>query len=221
MPERSTSERSYLGVSGWIRGLYEWVEQLADNRHAVRALFLLAVAESIFFPIPVDVLLIALCVGLPKRSFYFAAVCTAGSVLGALGGYALGFWMWYETGTGASEFSQLAQFFFTTIPGFTVEQFQHVQQLYNQYDFWAIFAAGFTPLPYKLFTVTAGVFQLNIVTFLLASVVSRAARFFLVGGLFYAFGRPIKSFIDRYLELLAIAFTVLLVGGFLAVEYLL
>ena len=221
MQERSTSERSGAGVSNWIRRLYAWVEQLADKPHAVRALFLLAAAESIVFPIPVDVLLIALCVGRPKRSFYFAAVCTVGSVLGALGGYALGFWMWYEGGPAAAEFSELAHFFFQTIPGFTVERFQHVQQLYNQYDFWAIFAAGFTPLPYKLFTVTAGVFQLNVVTFALASLVSRAARFFLVGGLFFAFGRPIKSFIDRYLELLAVGFTVLLIGGFLAVEYLL
>jgi membrane protein YqaA with SNARE-associated domain len=222
MQERSTPERSVFGILRWIRRLYEWVEQLAAGRHAVWALFLLAAAESIVFPIPVDVLLIALCVGRPKRSFYFAAVCTVGSVLGALGGYALGFWMWYEGGgTVPVEFSSLAHFFFQTIPGFTVERFEQVQQLYNRYDFWAIFAAGFTPLPYKLFTVTAGVFQLHLATFLLASVFSRAARFFLVGGLFFAFGRPIKSFVDRYLEALAITFTLLLIGGFLAVEYVL
>lgn len=222
MQERSTSERSPLSILRWIRRLYEWVEQLAGSRHAVWALFLLAAAESVVFPIPVDVLLIALCVGRPKRSFYFAAVCTVGSVLGALGGYALGFWMWYEGGGAVPpEFSELALFFFQTVPGFTVERFNHVQLLYNQYDFWAIFAAGFTPLPYKLFTVTAGVFQLNLATFLIASVISRAARFFLVGGLFFAFGRTIKTFVDRYLELLAVGFMLLLIGGFVAVEYLL
>lgn len=221
MKERSAPERAYTGVLGWIRRLYEWVEDLAGKRHAVRALFLLAAAESIVFPIPADVLLIALCVGRPKRSFYFAAVCTLGSVLGAIVGYSLGYWMWYEGGGGAVEFSAVAEFFFRVIPGFTVEQFENVRQLYNQYDFWAIFAAGFTPLPYKLFTVTAGVFQLNIATFLLASLVSRAARFFLVGGLFFVFGRTIKSFVDRYLEPLAVAFTILLIGGFVAVKYLL
>lgn len=207
------------GVFGLMRRLQAWVEHLADRPYAVPALFGVAMAESIFFPIPVDVLLIALCVSKPKGSFRFAAICTAGSVLGGVIGYAVGYWLWYDTGTGA--FSGMAQFFFNAIPGFSVDRFAAVQDLYQEYDFLAIFAAGFTPLPYKVFTVTAGVFNVSLPIFIIASVLSRGARFFLVGGLFYAFGEPIKRFIDKYLEALSIGFLVLLIAGFVVLRYVL
>lgn len=220
----------YSGFGGWMRRLYDWTEHLAESRYSLYVLVLVAAAESIVFPIPVDVLLVALCVGRPRRSLLFAGLCTVGSVAGAVGGYAIGYWMWYAGGAAAGgagaalasspEFSGLARFFFETVPGFTEERFFRVQELYRQYEFWAIFAAGFTPLPYKVFTVTAGVFNLPVYTFLLASLLSRAARFFLVGGLFRWFGAPIKSFVDRYLEALSVTFLVLLVGGFLVLKYL-
>lgn len=191
---------------------------MADGAHAAWTLFIMGVAESIFFPIPVDVLLIALCVSLPPKSFRFAAICTVGSVLGGFFGYQIGSFLWYD---GAGQFSRLAVFFLDVIPGFTESTFEAVQGLYREYDFVAVFAAGFTPLPYKVFTVTAGVFDISLPVFLLASVASRAARFFLVGALFYYFGAPIKRFIDKYLEMLSIAFLVLLIAGFVLLKYVL
>ena len=214
--------RSYSGVLGWLHALKDWVEGLAEKRFAVGILFGLAFIESIFFPIPVDVLLIALCVSVPKRSYWFAAVCTAGSVLGAFGGYAIGYWLWYEAaGTNVQAYSGLATFFFDHLPGFTEANFEAVAAKYRELGFWAIFAGGFTPLPYKIFTVSAGIVQLNLVTFFVASVISRGLRFFLVATLFYLFGEPIKAFIDKYLGWLTIAFVVLLIGGFIALEYVL
>ena len=123
--------------------------------------------------------------------------------------------------TPSGEFTSIANFFFRTIPGFTVEEFNNIRALYDQYDFWIIFTAGFTPIPYKLFTITSGVFDINVPMFIIASIVSRGLRFFLIGWLIWKFGAPIKSFINKYFNLLAIAFTVLLIGSFFLVKYIL
>ena len=202
----------------WIKHLYIWILHWADTKWGVPALFLLAFAESSFFPIPPDVLLIALCLGATKKSFRFSTICTIGSVLGAMGGYLLGYFLWQTPG---GEFTSIANFFFRSIPGFTVEEFAHIRSLYEQYDFWIIFTAGFTPIPYKLFTITSGVFNIDFVMFVIASIVSRGLRFFLIGGLIWKFGAPIKTFIDKYFNLLAVAFTVLLIGSFFLVKYIL
>ncbi len=211
---------SYTGLFGWIRRLKDWVEGIADKPYAIPALLVLALAESIFFPIPVDVLLIALCVGRPRKSFWFATLCTLGSVVGGALGYVIGYYLWYNTGGDGVTFSALAQFFFDKIPGFTPETFARVQEAYEAYGFWTVLVAGFTPLPYKVVTITAGVFNINFVVFLVASIAGRAARFFLVAALFFFFGAPIKKFIDKNLEVLSVVFVVLLIGGFLALKYL-
>lgn len=213
--------RSYSGPVGWLYWLKDWVEGLAEKKFAVGILFVLAFCESIFFPIPVDVLLIALCVSIPKRSLWFAAVCTAGSVLGAFGGYAIGYWLWYE-GTGdVQAYSGVATFFFDNLPGFTEANFEAVAQKYHELGFWAIFAGGFTPLPFKVFTISGGIVQLNLVTFFVASLMSRGLRFFLVATLFHFFGEKIKGFIDRHLGWLSVLFVVLLIAGFVALKYVL
>ncbi|HLE55631.1 MAG TPA: DedA family protein [Rhodothermia bacterium] len=217
-PTDLVETRSSLNPFVLVRRLQAWVEGLADGRNAAWTLFLMAVAESIFFPIPVDVLLIALCVSLPRKSFRFAAICTTGSVLGGFFGYQIGSFLWYDS---AGQFSRLAVFFLDVIPGFTESTFESVQVLYREYDFLAVFAAGFTPLPYKVFTITAGVFDISLPVFLIASLVSRAGRFFLVAALFHFFGAPIKRFIDKYLEILSIAFLILLVAGFVLLKYVL
>lgn len=219
-PPSYTPPKAYKGPFGWLYRMKDWVEGFAAKRHAKTALFLIAAAESIFFPIPVDALLIALCVSYPLRSYAFALICTLGSLAGAGVGYALGFFLWYEVTAAGPQFSAFAQFFFNNIPGFTTAVFERVGQMYRDYDFWAIFIAGFTPLPYKVFTISAGVFQLNLPMFFLASAISRAARFFLVASLFYFFGVPIKAFIDKYLGWLTILFVVLLAGGFVLLRYL-
>jgi membrane protein YqaA with SNARE-associated domain len=199
-----------------LKGVYNWVLHWAQTKWGVLALFILAFAESSFFPIPPDVLLIACCLADPKRSFYYALVCTIGSVLGAVGGYALGYYLWL---TPAGEFSGIANFFFRHL--FTVDGYYSVKEMYDQYNFWVVFTAGFTPIPFKLITITAGVFDINFWMFVAASIVSRGLRFFLVAGLIWKFGPPIKTFIDKYFNWLAIAFTVLLIGGFVLIKYLL
>lgn len=199
-----------------IKRLYDWMLSWGDSRWGALALLLFAFAESSFFPIPPDVLLIALCLGAVTRSFRFAAICTAGSILGAMAGYAIGFFAWQTT---AGEYTALAHFFFNHV--FSVEAFEKVGALYDKYNFWIVFTAGFTPLPYKIFTITGGLFHINFVMFIIASIISRGLRFFLIGGLIWKFGAPIKGFIDKYFNLLAIAFTVLLVGSFFLLGYVL
>lgn len=192
-----------------VKRLYDWVLSWGDSRWGALALFVLAFAESSFFPIPPDVLLIALCLGAVTRSFRFAAICLAGSILGAAGGYAIGYYLWQNT---AGEYTALANWFFAHV--FSEESFLEVKSLYDEYDFWIVFTAGFTPLPYKLFTISGGLFRIDLVMFFVASIVSRGLRFFLIAGLIWKFGAPIKTFIEKYFNLLAILFTVLLIGGF-------
>jgi len=204
--------------TSWVRKLYNWVLHWSETPYGTTALFLLAFAESSFFPIPPDVLLIALVLGSTRKAFRFALVCLIGSVSGALVGYAIGHYLWW---TPSNDFTGIAAFFFDVIPGFTHEAFFDKQKLYAEYDFWIVFTAGFTPLPYKLITISSGAFNINPAMFVVASVISRGARFFLVAGLIWKFGPRIESFIDKYFNLLAVAFTVLLIGGFVVIKYLL
>ena len=201
-----------------LRKLYDWVLHWAETPYGPAALFILAFVESSFFPIPPDALLIALVLGSSKKAFRFASICLAGSVLGAILGYAIGHYLWW---TPSNEFTNIALFFFNNIPGYTETAFFDIQKLYNEYDFWIIFTAGFTPLPYKVITISSGAFNINVVMFLVASIISRGARFFLVSFLIWKFGPNIKAFINKYFNWVAIAFTVLLIGGFVAIKFLL
>jgi membrane protein YqaA with SNARE-associated domain len=201
----------------WVRKLYDWVLHWAETPYGPLALFILSFAEASFFPIPPDVLLIALALGLRERSLRFALICSIASVTGAVFGYAIGTYAWWGE---AGSFSSFANWFFVNIPGFTEDVFFRIQNLYNEWDFWVIFTAGFTPIPFKVFTVSAGAFDINFFMFIIASLVSRSARFFLVAGLIWKYGEPIRGFIDKYFNLLAIGFTVLLVGGFAGIKYL-
>ena len=191
----------------WMRRSYDWVLSWAYSPYAVPALFLLAFSESSFFPVPPDVLLIALAISIPSKAFYFAAVCSVGSVLGGMLGYLIGY-----------EFMEVVGNRIVAFYGF-MDKWQAVGELYNNYAAWAVAIAGFTPIPYKVFTIAGGAFKIDFLVFVLASFVSRSARFFLVSTLIYYFGPPIKSFIDKYFNTLAIVFAVLLVGGFVLVKY--
>ncbi len=191
----------------WLRRLYDWVVGFAESPYGTWALFLIAFAESSFFPIPPDVLLIALALGAPRRSLWFASVCTAGSLLGAVGGYLIGLYFYALIG------QPIVAFYGAE------DAYLRVQHLYRDWDAVAVAIAGFTPIPYKVVTIAAGAFRINFLTFMLASAVSRAARFFLVAGLIYWFGPPIQRFIDRYFNLLTVVFTILLLGGFLILRY--
>jgi membrane protein YqaA with SNARE-associated domain len=186
----------------FLRRLYDWILHWADTPYGTPALFVLAFCESSFFPVPPDVLLIALSVGIPKKSFKYALICSAGSLLGGCFGYLIG---WEFMGTFGDA---IIQFYGLS------EKYAYVQGLYARYDAWIIGVAGFTPIPYKVFTITAGAFKINFTIFLVASLISRSARFFLIGGLIYKFGGTIRQWIDRHFNLLTILFTVLLILGF-------
>ena len=194
-----------------IRRLYDWVLHWADTPYGVPALFVLSFAESSFFPIPPDPLLLALCLGAAKRSLRFAAICTAASVLGGLAGYAIGAGAWHVVG----------DWFFAYVPGVTPEVFAEVESFFDRWGFAAVFLAGLTPFPYKVVTITAGIVGVNLGIFVLASILSRGFRFFLIAGLVYKFGKPVERFIDRHFDRLVIFFSVLFVAGFLAIEFLL
>lgn len=192
-----------------IRSLYDWVLSWAETRYGGLALFLLALVESSFFPIPPDVLLIALCVALPTRAWRFALLASTGSVLGGMLGYAIGWEIW----------SLVDDYFYTYVPGFSAEVFTKVQHLFSEYNFWVVFTAGFTPIPYKVITIGAGVFKINFPIFVVASLISRSLRFFLVAWLLHHYGPSIRMFIDRYFNVLSIVFVILLVGGFILIKY--
>jgi membrane protein YqaA with SNARE-associated domain len=201
---------STLSQPAWRihRRLYDWVLSWAERPHGAHALFWLALAESSFFPIPPDALLIALVMGSARRWARFAAICTVASALGGVIGYAIG------------------RFFMETV-GLRIidlyhaqEYYQQVQLWYRQYDYWIVFVAAFTPIPYKVFTIASGAFYMNLPAFCAVSVIGRGARFFVVAGLVRLAGPRIQPFIDRYFDWLAIAFVVLLVGGFALIRYL-
>jgi len=262
-----------------MKCLYNWVIHWAGTPYGVLALFILSFAESSFFPIPPDVLLIALCLGLPKRWAWFAGVCTVGSVAGAWLGYGIGFFLSDSLGEMLMQF--IGKLFVHGGPhmgesfrelasaiqglagqnadfGLMAEQLQQVGETLRRspaYELstpdkalwlravalswfncpqpelgnmvlgpWAIGVAGFTPIPYKVFTIAAGMFEMSLVPFTIASVISRGARFFAVAGIigltYRFFGDRLKNFIDKYFNLLCVVFTVLLVGGFVILKYL-
>jgi membrane protein YqaA with SNARE-associated domain len=192
-----------------LKRLYEWVLHWAQTPYGLPALFLLAFAESSFFPVPPDVLLMALALGAPKRAMKFAMLCTAGSVLGGIAGYGIGYFGYESLGKPIIDFYH------------GHEVMAHIELQYKQYGFWGVLVAAITPIPYKVFTISSGFFRFDFSSFLFASVIGRSFRFFLVAGLIYAFGPAIKSFIDKYFNLLTIVFTILLVGGFILLKYVL
>lgn len=190
-----------------IKRLYDWVLSWSSSRWGWLALFFMALCEASWFPLPPDILLIALCLGATKKSFRFATLCLVGSVIGAALGYTIGYFLWT---TPSGEATALANLFYEYI--FSVDSFNNVGALYDRFNFWIVFTAGFTPLPFKLFTIAGGMFHINFVMFIIASIVSRGMRFFLIAWLIWRFGAPIKSFIDKYFNLLATLFAVLLIG---------
>jgi len=191
-----------------MRRLYNWVLGFAHTPYGTWALFFLAFSESFFFPIPPDVLLIVLAVSAPRKSFRYALVTSIGSVLGGMIGYLIGF-----------KLMEIIGFPIIDLYG-AYDYFERLQLLYQRWDAWAVSVAGFTPIPYKFFTIAAGACGLNFPIFVISSLISRSARFFLVGGLIYWFGAPIKIFIEKYFNILSLASVVLLILGFIALKWL-
>ncbi len=211
--EPSTGAEGKADAAGekrnWARRVYDWVLAWAETPSGPTALGVLSAAEASFFPIPPDPLLMALCLGATKKAFRFATITTVASVLGGIVGYFLG----------ASAWQALEGFFYQYVPGVTPQSFESIRAFYERWDFWAVFLAGLTPMPYKVFTLSAGVFSINFPVFILASVLSRGLRFYAEAALIYRFGPPIAKFIDRYFNLLAGLFGILIVLGFMVIEF--
>lgn len=191
------------GRAGPLRRLYHWVLDWAHRPGGPAALFGIAAVESFIFPIPPDVLLIPLALGNPRRALRFAALCTVGSVLGAMLGYLIGVGLYESVGAPIMEMYGYA------------DEYAAIGRAYRDNLVLALGTAGFTPIPFKVFTIAAGGFQVPFLPFVAVTAVSRGMRFFLVAGLIRVFGEPIRKFIERYFNLLTIAFAVLLIGGFL------
>lgn len=197
-------------MTRWMRKTYDWVMHWAETPYGVPALFLLAFVESSFFPLPPDILLIALCLSRSRQAFRFALVCTLGSAIGGGLGYLIGLGLW----------DVLQGYFFNYIPGFTPALFAKVQNLFQENGFWVVFTAGFTPIPYKIFTIGAGVFKLNFALFFVASVISRGLRFYLIAWLLRHYGAPVKVFIDRHFNWLSLVATGLVLALVVLVKLL-
>lgn len=194
-------------VPAWAihRRMYDWVLSFAHHKHSTTALFILSFMESSFFPIPPDVLLAPLCMGNRKKSLWFATVCTVASVLGAFLGYYIG--------SAAIELALM-------IPSITQDKIDWLAEKFNEQGSTYVFIAALTPIPFKLLTITAGFAKMNLFLFTVACIVGRAARFFLVAGLFQWLGPKAKPQIDRYFNILCIIFTLLLIGGFALLKWI-
>ena len=188
--------------------LYSRILALASSRRAPAALAAVAFAESSFFPLPPDLLLIPMILAQPRRAFPFAALCTAMSVAGGFLGYAIGYFLFDAVGRPLLEFYH------------AMDRYEALKTAFAQWGVWIIIVKGLTPIPYKLVTIASGVVQFPLVAFAFASLVSRSLRFFLLAALLWRFGEPVRDFIERRLMLVTSLFAAALVGGFVALRYL-
>jgi len=190
-----------------LRRLYDWTMNLAGHRHAGRMLGFVSFIESSVFPIPPDVILIPMVLSERAKAWIYAGIATIASVLGGLLGYVIGAFLFEAIG------QPLLQFY-----GYG-EKFADFAARYNEWGAWIVFIAGVTPFPYKVITIASGATALNVWVFILASILARGLRFFVLCALLYWFGPPIRAFVEKYLGLVATAFVILLVGGFVIVKY--
>ena len=189
------------------RRLYNWMMRVAAHEKAPHALFAISFVESSVFPIPPDVMLIPMILADRAKAWIYATICLIGSVLGGLLGYAIGYYFFGYIGEPILNLYGYAQ------------SYESTRVLFDTWGPWILIAKGWTPFPYKVLTIAAGVFKMSIVAFVLASLVARGMRFYLVAALLYWFGEPIRDFIERRLSLVTTAFIVLLVSGLVVVRY--
>ncbi len=189
----------------WLRRLYNWTLSWAEHHYAKYALFFIAVIESSVFPIPPDILLIALALGKPDLALRFAAITTVGSTVGAALGYAIGLLLFVSVGQPILEFYGL------------LAQFNHAEAWFVEYGVAIVLIAGFSPIPFKVITIAAGAFGLDFILFMLAALVSRGARFFLEAALLRWGGKTVRDFVEKHFELMTVLITLLVVTGFLLI----
>ncbi|MBP6014841.1 MAG: DedA family protein [Alphaproteobacteria bacterium] len=191
-----------------LRGLYDWVIRMAEHPKSLWVLFGVSFAESSFFPIPPDVMLIPMILAKRAKAWLIAGVCTIASVIGGFFGYAIGYFLFETIGQWVINLYGLQG------------GFAQFQEQFNKWGLWIILIKGMTPIPYKLITIASGAAHFNLAVFAAASLLTRGARFYLVAALLYFFGEPIRSFIEKHLTLVTTAAVVLIVAGFVVVSYL-
>jgi membrane protein YqaA with SNARE-associated domain len=194
--------------AGMIRRIYDETLRLAETRHALWALAVVAFIESSIFPIPPDVLMIPMILARPSRAWLIALVALVASVLGGLAGYLIGAGLFETVGRPVLEFYGKDSYF------------DEFSARYNEWGAWAVLVAGVTPFPYKVITILSGATGLNIAVFTIASIIARGLRFYIVAALLWKFGPPVRLFVERRLGLLFAIFMVVLFGGFYAVRFL-
>lgn len=191
-----------------FKRLHNWTIKWAASKNGWIALFVLSVCEAVFFPVLPDFLLIPLIAATPKKAYRYALISLIGTFIGACGGYLLGSFLWVNAN---GSFTNFAQFFFDKIPGFSVESYYNIQKLYEQWNFWLVSGAAFAPIPYKLFTITAGVFNISFWMFLVASIIGRGGRIFLVATITRKNVNAVNRFIEKYFPYIAIGFIAFLI----------
>lgn len=191
-----------------LRKLYDWILNLAAHKHALLALALLSFIESSIFPIPPDILLIPMVLAMRDRAWLVAGVCTLASVIGGMMGYGIGFFMYEQIGKPILDFYHYSL------------KFSEFQVTYNQWGAWAVFFAGITPFPYKVITILSGMTGLSLPVFIIASIIARGMRFFIIAALLWKYGDAIRVFIERRLGMIFFLLVVLLLVGFVAVKFL-
>lgn len=191
-----------------MKALYDWCMKLVSGKYALPTLCAISFIESSFFPIPPDLFLIPLILARRTEAFKIALYTTISSVLGGAFGYAIGWFLYDSIGLAILNF-----YHYTT-------EFQKFCNLYNEWGAWIVFGAGLTPFPYKIVTIASGVTHLNLGVFMIASVIARGMRFFLIAWLLWKYGKPMKEYIEKNLGWLSIVFFVLLIGGFVLIKYL-
>lgn len=191
-----------------MKKLYDWMMRMAAGPRAPAALAAVSFAESSFFPIPPDVMLVPMVLADRTKAWRFATLATIASVIGGLAGYAIGYFLFQTIGK-----SILAFYGHTG-------SLDQVFAWFKEWGVWILIAKGWTPFPYKVLTILSGAAQMSLGPFFIASIVARSMRFYLVAGLLYFYGEPIRAFIEKRLSLVTTVFIVLLVGGFVAIKYL-
>ena len=191
-----------------LKRLYDWAMEKAASKNSRTWLAAVSFAESSFFPLPPDILLVPMVLADRRNAWRIATLCTVASVVGGIAGYMIGYFLYETIGRWVIDFYHLT------------DRFEALRQTFVDYGAEILIIKGMTPIPYKLLTITAGVAKLNMWVFIGASIISRSMRFFLVTALLYWFGTPIRDFIEKRLTLVTSVFAVALVGGFLVVKLL-
>ena len=191
-----------------LRSLYNWTLKKAEHKYSSWILSFVSFAESSFFPIPPDILLIPMIIAKRVKAWMYAFICTFSSVLGGVAGYAIGYFFYNSIGVVIIDAYHLSSSFNT------------FESYYNEYGILIVLGAGFTPFPFKFITIASGVFNLNIFLFIITAIIARGLRFYLLAGLLFVFGEKIKVLIDKYFNMFAILFFILLVGSVLLIKFI-